>query len=452
MSDGAHGAHPKFHMVADRYELGALLGEGGLGFVHVAWDHRLKRQVAIKRLRHDDDPAGRILERGIQEALTLASAQHPNIVTVFDYGADADGPFVVMEYVQGETLEHRIARRPFDEANFMLLARQTLEGLVAAHSKGVIHRDLKPSNLMLAQATTGVFQVKILDFGLAKVINRPSVQSGAEGGSVFGSIFYMAPEQFNRQPIDARTDLYALGCIFYEALSGALPFGGEMVAEVMASHLAHNVIPLGQRCPELSTGLADWVMRLIAYRANDRPPHAAAALSALHRLSESATGMMPLPAPAPPVVARRGLMPWIAGATLLGMLAAGGLGWFWVAERPAPTPTAVEKEEQTEPTTFDPNDLVALRPWVGREVTLQGRPSATGISRNGEVMYLNFHHDYRQAANLVFFSRDHPGLTRESLETWVGRPVRVTGVLEEFRGNLQIAIAQITQLEDATGF
>jgi len=425
-------------MVADRYELGRLLGEGGLGMVHLAWDHRLLRQVAIKRLRHQPDTSGRLLERGMQEALNLAAAQHPHIVTIYDYGQDEEGPFVVMEYVQGETLEQRIARCPLDEANFLLLARQCLEGLSAAHANGVIHRDLKPSNVMLAESVTGLFQVKILDFGLAKIINRPSVQSGAEGESIFGSIYYMAPEQFNRQPLDARTDLYALGCIFYESLCGVVPFGGEVVAEVMASHLAHNVTPLEQRLPELRPDLAAWIMRMLAFRPADRPPHAAAALSQLQHLVDPTQrlGLEELP---PKRKARSPMLALALAAVLLGLIMSAFVsGWF------NPSPAFEQSVEQT--AFHSPTDLPALRGLVGERVRIEGTVLASGVSRSGDVHYLNFARPYHRAASLVFFASDHPELTRESLDPFVGKTVVATGVLQDYRGNLQIPIQSLEQI------
>jgi len=427
-------------MVADRYELSRLLGEGGLGMVHLAWDHRLQRQVAIKRLRQLPETHDRFLERGMQEALTLAAAQHPHIVTIYDYGQDAEGPFVVMEYVQGETLEQRIARCPLDEANFLLLARQCLEGLSAAHAKGVIHRDLKPSNLMLAESVTSLFQVKILDFGLAKIINRPSVQSEGAGESIFGSIYYMAPEQFNRQPLDARTDLYALGCIFYESLSGVVPFGGEVVAEVMASHLAHNVTPLSDRLPALRPDLADWIMRLVAYRAVDRPPHAAAALSQLQHLIDPTQSLDPIELPPAPRRKRRWGLPLIIGALLLGLTAAAFIipGPWRVSAPPV--------EEPGPPAVLEPTDLLTLRTRLGESVRIQGEVAASAVSRSGDVFYLNFAKPYHRAVSLVFFASDHPGITRETLEQYVGQRVTVTGPLQEYRGNLQIPVKSLDQI------
>jgi len=451
--------------VADRYEVRHLLGEGGLGLVYLAWDQRLGRWVAIKRLRATHGDAALGFEKAMQEALTLASAHHPNIVAIYDFGSDADGPYVVMEYVEGETLEARVARGAMDESTFALMARQVLEGITAAHSKGVVHRDLKPGNIMLAKSATGLFHVKILDFGLAKVLHRPSVQSADQGDSLFGSIYCMAPEQFNREPVDARTDLYSLGCIFYEALTGYVPFGGETVAEVMASHLAHNVIPIQQVKPDITPALSEWVMRLIANKAKDRPPHAAAALSQFDRIYErSAQEFTPstITVEVPPreQVSSGASGRWLlVGALLAGTLAA--FGFFFFKPSPAapsvvatqavatPTPTPVVTPtpmQSSRPEVLDPLALEKLRPLVGKKVTVGGTIVDTGASKSGDVFYLNFDKNYRAAVSLVFFKKSHPGLSLEQLNQYVGKSVEASGELEKYRDNLQIQMLSLDQL------
>ena len=248
-----------------RYHVGECVGQGGVGSVYRAWDARLGRWVAIKRLVIDSALGAEGIPAKMRaEANALAALQHPNVVTVYDFGVDEQGPFFVMEFVEGETLEACVERAPFDYSSFLELAEQTLAGVAAAQRAGLLHRDLKPRNLMLAALPGDAFQVKVLDFGLAKFTVQPLEQTIDQANSLLGSIFFMAPEQFRREPLDARTDVYALGCVFYYALTGRHPFDGASVAETMASHLQHGVRDLGSRRPDLPDPIARWVMRLLS--------------------------------------------------------------------------------------------------------------------------------------------------------------------------------------------
>src|SRR5271168_4679439 len=166
--------------VADRFEIRELIGSGGLGDVYRAQDHHLNRAVAIKRVRMQvaqTQNDRRLVEQTWREAMTTACLQHPNIVTIFDYGIDQDGAYVVMELIEGETLEDVLVRGPLQYEDFLRFAQQSLEAIIAAHALGLIHRDLKPGNFMIARSTAkGLFQVKILDFGLAKYLDSPQPQ------------------------------------------------------------------------------------------------------------------------------------------------------------------------------------------------------------------------------------------------------------------------------------
>jgi HEAT repeat protein len=273
----------------ERYELRGIIAEGGLGTVHRAWDKNLDREVAIKRVRAA--AAGDVVVKMkslLKEARTLSTLQHPNIVTVYDAGEDDEGAFIVMELVKGETLDQIIARGALTEKDFEQLAVQTLEGLIAAHDLGLIHLDLKPENLMITWHASGRFQVKILDFGIAKNFQEPVRQEEDERGAVLGSIHFMAPEQFERAALDQRTDIYALGCICYFALTQQYPFQGDTGPQVMVSHLYHRSAPLAQLRPDLNPEICQWVEWLINRRPPDRPENAKAALEALPRRAETA--------------------------------------------------------------------------------------------------------------------------------------------------------------------
>ncbi len=176
-----------------------------------------------------------------------------------------------MELLKGETFDETINRGALTFDDFRNVVTQTLEALIAAHHTGLIHRDLKPSNLMVNWMPSGKFQIKILDFGLAKFSKQPSVQTIDQGDAILGSIYFMAPEQFERIPLDARTDLYSMGCMYYQSLTGKYPFDGDTAPMVMASHLQNRVQPLANLRPDLPLWLCDWVMWLISRKMDDRP-------------------------------------------------------------------------------------------------------------------------------------------------------------------------------------
>lgn len=265
----------------DRYEIKGKIGQGGLGAVYKAHDIRMNREVAIKRIATNSDDVNLPAEATRQlmkEAGSLASLQHPNIVTIYDVGQDEDGPFVVMELLTGETLEDIIGKGSFTWSDFRQLAMQTLEALIAAQELHLVHRDLKPSNIMLTWLPSGKFQVKIVDFGLAKLSAKPSLQTIDQSDGVFGSIYFMAPEQFERVPIDHKADLYAIGCVFYYALTGTYPFEGDTAAEVMASHLQHHLTALQEVREGIPLWACDWIMWHINRFPADRPESARQAL------------------------------------------------------------------------------------------------------------------------------------------------------------------------------
>ena len=263
----------------ERYELIAPIAEGGLGTVFRARDRQLGREVAVKRIRMNKaDDLGTAMDMLIREAQQQSALQHPNIVTVHDAGVDEEGGFIVMELVKGETLEDIIMRGALTLEDFDSLVRQVLEGMSAAHEQGIIHLDLKPGNLMVQGLNAGRFQVKILDFGLAKTALQPVQQDTDEQGGLFGSVHFMAPEQFERADVDVRTDIYALGCIFYYALTQKYAFSGDTNPQVMVAHLYHRLTPLAALRPDLPANLVQWVSWLINRDPANRPTSIAEAL------------------------------------------------------------------------------------------------------------------------------------------------------------------------------
>lgn len=292
----------------DRYELCEKIGQGGIGSVYRAYDQNLGREVAIKRiLTSEDDPSLKeeATKQLMVEAQALASLQHPNIVMIQDVGSDEEGPYVVMEMINGKTLDEMIESAPLSWDDCKQVAMQSLEALIAAEELNMIHSDLKPPNIMLTWLASGSFQVKVLDFGLAVLIHKQSQEEIEKMESMFGSIFFMPPEQFERKVLDARSDLYSLGCCFYQALTGTYPYRGESGEEVMASHLNHTVIPIDEVRGGIPIWACQWIMWLINRNPDDRPESARDALANFIQNDslpnhEMSLGGEPAYAPSPP--------------------------------------------------------------------------------------------------------------------------------------------------------
>ncbi len=268
-------------MTIERYEIKGKIGQGGVGAVYKAYDTQLKRDVAIKRVLADDELEGssdNATANLIKEATVLSSVQHPHICTIYDTDIDEDGPFVVMELINGKTLDKMVEQGALTYKDFREVAIQCQEAMIAAQDLNLVHRDLKPSNVMVSWLPSGHFQIKLVDFGLAKFSAKPSLQTIDHSDAVLGSIFFMSPEQFERTPLDQRTDMYSLGAMFYYALTGNYPFDGDTAPQVMASHLQNSVVPLHQVRPDLPIWLTEWVMWHIQRDINHRPDSAALAL------------------------------------------------------------------------------------------------------------------------------------------------------------------------------
>lgn len=270
----------------ERYEIGKKLGQGGLGSVYAARDTRMNRDVAIKRIFSNDDEKQKeeAIRQMTQETGTLAMLQHPHIVTIYDVGADQEGPYVIMELLKGKTVDEIVEQAPLTWQDFREFALQVQEGLIAAQDLGLVHRDLKPTNIMLNWLPSGKFQVKIVDFGLAKFSPKPSLQTVDHNDSVYGSIFFMSPEQFERVPLDARCDMYAIGCVYYFSLAGVTPFQGDTGPQVMGAHLEHRVVPLHELRPDLPRWVCDWIMWHINRKPEERPENARDALQSFLEL------------------------------------------------------------------------------------------------------------------------------------------------------------------------
>src|SRR5262252_5786501 len=231
-----------------------------MGEVYRARDARLGRTVAIKVLPSSFSTDRDRLQRFIQEARSAAGLNHPNILSIFDIGEAKGAPYIVSELLEGETLREKLRTGPIPIRKAVDYALQTARGLAAAHDKGIIHRDLKPENLFL----TNDGHVKILDFGLAK-LTRPEDESGAadaatvqvitEPGLVMGTFGYMSPEQVRGKPADQRSDIFALGAILYELISGKRAFHGETAADTMSAILKEETPELSETGRQVPPGL-----------------------------------------------------------------------------------------------------------------------------------------------------------------------------------------------------
>jgi serine/threonine protein kinase len=263
-------------MALGPYQVLRRLGAGGMGEVYVASDPRLGREVAIKVLPAAMVREAEALKRFQQEALAVAALNHANIVQVYDVGAAEDGsPYLVMELLEGESLRSRMASKPMPVRKVAEIAAQMARALGVAHAKGIIHRDLKPENVYLTKQGA----VKILDFGLAKLAARPAVEAASEdtdatralrtqAGMVLGTIGYMAPEQVQGLPVDARADIFALGVVMWEMLSGQRPFRGDSAIDTMHAILREDPPEIA---PELELPPA---MERILQRCLEKDPEA----------------------------------------------------------------------------------------------------------------------------------------------------------------------------------
>gem|GEM_PF-4526970 len=260
-------------ILANRYRIDAQLGYGGMGVVYRGYDTLLKRSVAVKVISLSL-VGEQTRERLLSEARAAARLNHPNIVTVYDAVEGQDAPFIVMELAEGGVLRFKT---PPGLARSLGYARQICAALAHAHARGIIHRDIKPDNVLLAADGT----VKLTDFGLALDLDASHVSDEA---GIVGTLAYMAPEIIQGATPGPQSDLYALGVLLYELLSGEQPFKGTDVSNLLKEILLGEVQPLSQRSPALPAALSELVMRLLSREPSARPPSAAAVIDALEAI------------------------------------------------------------------------------------------------------------------------------------------------------------------------
>jgi eukaryotic-like serine/threonine-protein kinase len=256
------------------YRVEKLLGEGGMGQVYAAKQPVIGKRVAIKILKTAFSNDAELVRRFLGEARAVNKIGHPNIIDIFSFGQLPDGrQYFVMEFLEGETLGERIAREPLAPEEAKRLLTQACNALEAAHREKVVHRDLKPDNLWIAKPKHGESFIKVLDFGIAKLIETELVNV-TQTGVTMGTPMYMSPEQCLGQNVDHRTDIYAMGAMLYQIFAGRLPFDGRTFAEVVAQQLTAVPGPPSQFRP-MSAKLEHLILACLEKNAAKRPQTAA---------------------------------------------------------------------------------------------------------------------------------------------------------------------------------
>ncbi|MDP8951701.1 MAG: protein kinase, partial [Actinomycetota bacterium] len=256
----------KHKLIGDRYSLGDLIGSGGMAVVFLAHDEVLERDVALKILREQYAGDEGFVERFRREARSAASLSHPHIVHTYDWGRSEDGGayYMAMEYVPGGTLKDRILKGgALPPRTAVEVASQIAEALEVAHGRGVVHRDVKPQNVLL----TASGETKVADFGLARVANAATT---SRSGLIMGTAGYMSPERAKGEPAGPRSDLYSLGVVLYEMLTGEVPYEDDTPATVAAKHVSEPPRSPREANPEIPGEIDALTLRLLAKDPDDR--------------------------------------------------------------------------------------------------------------------------------------------------------------------------------------
>jgi serine/threonine protein kinase len=365
------------------YEITALLGKGGFGEVYRAKDKKLKREVAIKILPDEFSSNPDRLTRFQREAEVLASLNHPNIAAIYDLATQDQSQFLVLELVGGETLAERIARGPIPVEESLNIAKQICEALEASHEKGVIHRDLKPANIKIT--TDG--KVKVLDFGLAKIretsvtsnlSNSPTLVTAPMSGMILGTAAYMSPEQIRGLSVDSRTDVFALGLILFEMLTGHQAFNGkdltETISDVLKTEPDWNALPR-----EVPRDVRRILRLCVAKDLRDRRGSASDVRVDIEETFRSQTDL-----PAPPHPKQHLLGRVLAAVIFVGIVVVASLLSYRALEHNQPTPVFAYIDAPTDYVLGESDFLVPLPTRTPIVFTPDGRALLIQAARAGK--------------------------------------------------------------------
>ena len=254
----------KGQKINDRYEIIKTIGEGGMANVYLANDTILDRKVAIKVLRGDLSNDEKFIRRFKREALSVSNLSHPNIVEVYDVGEEDGNYYIVMEYIEGKTLKQLLQKRGALTLNEVIdIMTQLTDGLAHAHEAYIIHRDIKPQNIMIED--NGL--VKITDFGIAMALNSTQL---TQTNSVMGSVHYLPPEQANGKGSTVKSDIYSLGILMYELLTGSVPFKGDTAVEIALKHMKEKIPSIRKQNPTIPQSVENIVLKATAKNPKNR--------------------------------------------------------------------------------------------------------------------------------------------------------------------------------------
>jgi len=275
---------PRIGQSIGQYTILGVLGRGGMGVVYRARDDKRRRDVALKFLSAALVADAQAKARFVREARVLSALDHPNVGSIYELSEHEGHPFLALALYEGETLKDAIARGPLPMADAVRVVQRIAAGLAAAHDAGIVHRDVKPANVILTSST----QIKLLDFGIAKLLDPPTGSSVlTQGGVVLGTLAYAAPEQIVGEPVDHRSDLWSLGVIAYEAVTGTPPFHAKRRSVIASRIFADEPTPPKQLRPDIPEALTAIIHGLLRKVPDERIQRAAEVVARLIELCSS---------------------------------------------------------------------------------------------------------------------------------------------------------------------